>query len=113
MQIILEVKKVSEKAISGSKPKDDTGPTEQKYDARDLGTANIKSHTEHSNRGPVAAGSRHRHVYQQEFLKLAKKLFKFFLPLESSPALVAKYWGAVYASLEVNTFSPVLILMSF
>ena len=113
LQIILEGKKASEKAKSGSKPKDDTGPTEQKYDDRDLGTANIKPHTEHSNRGPVAAGSRYRHVYQQKFLKLAKKLFQFFLPLEFSSALVAKYWGAVYALLEVNTFSPVLILMPF
>ena len=56
----------------------------------------------------MAVGSRYRHVYQQKFLKLANKLFKFFLPLEFSPALVAKYWGAVYALLEVNTCRHVL-----
>ena len=43
----------------------------------------------------------------KRFLKLAKALFKYFLPLEYHSALVAKYWGAVYLLLEVNT--PVLI----
>ena len=38
---------------------------------------------------------------QKRFFKLAKALFKYFLPLEFHSALVAKYWGAVYLLLEV------------
>lgn len=44
---------------------------------------------------------------QKRFLKLAKALFKYFLPLEFNLDLVAKYWGAVYVLVEVNT--PVIL----
>ena len=40
---------------------------------------------------------------QKRFLKLAKALFKYFLPLKFNSALVEKYWGAVYVLIEVNT----------
>ena len=48
---------------------------------------------------------------QKRFLKLAKALFKYFLPLEFNSALVAKYWGAVYVLIEVNTLILILVLM--
>ena len=48
---------------------------------------------------------------QRKFLRFAKALFKYFLPLEFNSALVAKYWGAVYVLIEVNTLILVLILM--
>jgi len=48
---------------------------------------------------------------QGKFVKLAKTLFKFFLPLESRSALVAKYWGAVYVLIEVKFFHLPLVLM--
>ena len=48
---------------------------------------------------------------QRKFLKFAKALFKYFLPLEFNSALVAKYWGAVYVLIEVNTLILVLILI--
>ena len=37
------------------------------------------------------------------FIKLAKAMFRYFLPLEFNSALVAKYWGAVYVLIEVIT----------
>ena len=116
LQIMLEGNKASEKAKRGSKPKDDTGltETETKYDDRDSGTANIQPYTEHSDSNSVVFYTRYGKFWtQKKFLKQAKTLFKFFLPLEFSSALVAKYWGAVHALIEVNAFSPVLILTPF
>ena len=46
---------------------------------------------------------------QKRFLKLAKVLFTYFLPIEFNSVLVAKYWGAVYVLIEVIT--PILILV--
>ena len=48
---------------------------------------------------------------QKRFLRLAKALFKYFLPLEFNSALVAKYWGAVYVLIEVITLILILVLM--
>ena len=44
---------------------------------------------------------------QKKFMKLAKTLFAFFLPLEFNSALVAKFWGAVYVLVEVKLFPSV------
>ena len=82
-----------------------------KYDNRDSGTAKKETSTGDSDSTPEVVDIPHE-VYREQkkkFLKQAKTLFKFFLPLEFSSALVAKYWGAVHALIKVNSFSPVLI----
>ena len=81
-----------------------------KYDNRDSGTAEKETSTGNSDSTPVVVFTRFELSREQKkFLKQAKTLFKFFLPLEFNSALVAKYWGAVHALIEVNSFSPVLI----
>ena len=116
-----------------SKLKDDARSKLSKHDEENFGTRRVHIRTEGSG-SPVTNVSPHginetqtsevdteppqppyniaEHLrHQRKFIKWAKKLFTFFLPLHFDSALVAKYWGAVYVLVEVNTPSTLLQML--
>ena len=117
-----------------SKTKENTRATPPNPDEEDAGTRQAHMQTERSRSPVIGVPQRgsdetempeiettsekppnvfnKREIRQQEkFLRTAKALFKYFLPLEFNSALVAKYWGAVYVLIEVNLLILVLVLM--
>ena len=117
-----------------SKTMEDTNSIPHRSDEEDAGTSQAHLQTERSRppvvgvplRGndetkmpeieteyeePPVASTKLDLERQKRFLKLAKTLFKYFLPLEFNSALVAKYWGAVYVLIEVITLILISVLM--
>ena len=99
------------KAESGSKPGENIDSTAPNDDDKNLRTKHTHPHTHPQ---PVYSDSNILDIdipfehsrRQNKFLKTAKKIFNFFVPLDFNSALVAKYWGAVYRMLEVKAISP-------
>ena len=139
MQILREGEMEFQKRTKvSSKTMENTSSTPPNPDEEDAGTSQAHMQTERSRspvigvplhgndetempeieteseEPPVAStkmGTKLNLKRQKRFLKLAKALFKYFLPLEFNSALVAKYWGAVYVLIEVITLILILVQM--
>ena len=139
MQILREGEMTFQKRTEvSSKTRENTSSTPPNPDEEDAGTSQAHKQTERS-RSPVIGvplggndetempeieteseeppvsstkmDTKLKLKRQKRFLKLAKALFQYFIPLEFNSALVAKYWGAVYVLIEVNTLILILVLM--
>ena len=106
LQILQEGEKSFEKAESGSKQGENLNSTAPNSDDVNSGKKHIHSHTDHSDSDTVSIDTRIEYPKRQKmFLKKAKMVFRFFLPLEYRSTLAAKYWGAVYGLIEVKAIS--------
>ncbi len=135
MQILREGGKAFQKSTQvSSKTMENTSATPPSPDGKDAGTRQAYMQTERSRPPVIGVPQRgneetempeietpseeppnvftKRDIKQhKKFLRMAKALFKYFLPLEFNSALVAKYWGAIYVLIEVNILILVQVLM--
>ena len=111
LQILQQGKKSSKKAEKGCKPGEIINSTAANDDDGCPGTKHIHPPTVHSDSDIVSTDTLSEQQHKK-FLKTAKKLFTYFLPLEFDSALVAKYWGAVYVLMEVKVISPALGMLT-
>ena len=113
LQILQEGEKSSKEAETGSKPGEDINSTAPNDDDGNSGEQHIHLHTDHfDDTRRIKALTKHSRQ-QMKFLKTAKTLFTFFLPLGFISALVAKYWGAVDVLIEVKAVFPVLWVLTY
>ena len=108
-QILQEGEKSFKRAESGSEPGENINPTAPNNDDRNSGTKDIPRRRNNSNSDIVGIDALIEHSRRQKkFVKEAKAVFAFFVPLAFTSALVAKYWGAVYVLIEVKAIFPTL-----
>ena len=108
LQILQQGEKSPEEAGSGSKPGENIKSTVPNDDKWDLRTPDFHPAIFHFDPRIKSIDTLIGHSRRQKkFLKIAKTLFTFFLPLGFTSALVAKYWGAVHVLIEVRATSPV------
>ncbi len=134
MQILRKGGKAFQKSTQvGSKTMENTSATPPNPDEEHAGTRQAYMQTERSRSPVIGVPQRgndetempeietaseelpnvitKRGKQQKKFLRMARALFKSFLPLDFNSALVAKYWGAIYVLIEVNLLILVLVLM--